>query len=374
MWKTDNLEYSVNEQRGIACTPFFQSLKEKAELRLKGKADNIEPIICKLYSYDKNGVENVVCSTKVTPLADGTFESRYSFDPVSLGVYKNAVKFRAVLYANSNRSEIKVNEFLMEEVCEANLPVEETASICNITVNEKGEKGVFVQQSDGKKCVIPIIPKKVLFIGNSLLLGMFNTYGMCATSPKKDYAYLVQQKIMEYNKDCVFYKLAGWGFENALSMEKYEEWFSRTPNVCTQKPIRDSLTEDLDLILIQLGDNVNTDQRKLIFRQTIDIFMENLKRMCPKARIIWIYGWYNKQNTVDKIVEVCKQWGLERIDISEIRKKETESYQGQISWCPEKGKIVVEEAWITHPGDKGMEQIAKKIIEVLGIGGRTREV
>ena len=198
-------------------------------------------------------------------------------------------------------------------------------------------------------------------------MGMFNTYGMCATSPKKDYAYLVQQKLLEYNKDCVFYKLQGCAFENALSMEKYDAWFSETPIIYTKMPAKDSLTEDLDLILVQLADNVNTDQRKVIFRQTIDIFMENLKKICPKARIIWIYGWYNKQYTHDKIVEVCDRWGLERIDISEVRRKETESYHGQISWHPQEGEVTVEDAWITHPGDKGMEQIAKKIIETLGI-------
>ncbi len=32
--------------------------------------------------------------------------------------------------------------------------------------------------------MVPVVPKKVLFVGNSLLLGMFNLYGMCSSSPK----------------------------------------------------------------------------------------------------------------------------------------------------------------------------------------------
>lgn len=333
----------------VAWTPFFQSLEEKVELRLKGTVNSNSNLTYALYSYDSEGVEHEVYSASVVPSENGSFENSYSFDPISLAVYENAEKFRAALYSEEEVTEVEISEFSFKEVCEVKQIAEEQRVLPgNLTMNAKDVK-------------------KVLFVGNSILLGMFNTYGMCASSPKKDYAYLVQQKLLEYNKDCVFYKLHGSGFEHGENMEAFEAWFSKEDNVYTGMPAKDSFTEDLDLILIQLTDNVNTDAKIDAFRQKVDIFMERIKKMCPKARIIWIHGWFNKQNTVDKLVEVCERWGLERIDISDFHVKENESYSGQISWHPETGEMTVKDTWITHPGDKGMEKIAQRIIEVLGV-------
>ncbi len=352
----------------VARTTFFQSLKEKVELQLRGTASCNSKLIYVLYSYDSNDVENEVYSASVVLSENDSFETSYSFDPISLAVYENAVKFCAALYSETEAIQVEVSEFSFKEVCEVEQTIEEhKALLSNLTMNEKGEKCVFVQQSNGEKITVPLIPKKVLFVGNSILVGMFFTYGMCASSPKKDYAYLVQQKLLEYNKDCIFYKLYGSGFEHAESVEAFEAWFAEEDNRYTGKPAKASFTEDLDLIFIQLTDNVNTDTKIDSFNQKVGIFVERIKSMCPKARIIWIHGWYNRQNTIDKLIEVCERWSLERIDISDLHVKENESYSGQISWHPEDGEITVKDTWITHPGDRGMEKIAERIIEMLGM-------
>lgn len=352
----------------VAQTSFFQSLEEKVELKLKGIACCNSKLTYVLYSYDSENVENEVYSASAVPSENGSFEASYAFDPISLAVYKNAIKFRAKLYSEIEATGVEISGFFFKEVCGTELSVEkENTLISNIAVNEKGEKCVLVKQVDGCKIAVPIIPRKVLFIGNSLLLGMFNTYGMCASSPKNDYAYYVQQELLGYNKDCIFYKLHGSNFEHAESLEAFEMWFSEEDNIYTKMPAKESFTEELDLIFIQLADNVNTDAKINSFRQNVDIFMERIKKRCPKARIIWIHGWYNRQNTIDKLIEVCERWSLERIDISDLHVKENESYSGQISWHPEDGEITVKDTWITHPGDKGMEKIAERIIEMLGM-------
>ena len=352
----------------VACTPFFQSLEDKVELQLKGCISTDMELSYVLYSYDNQGLETEIHSSGVSISENGLFEICYTFDPISLAVYKNAVKFCAKLYAETEESEIELKEFTFMEVCEETSSAEGVkTSISNLTVNEQGEKCVLVQQSNGQKITVPLVPKKVLFLGNSLLLGMFHTYGMCASSPKKDYAYLVQKRILKYNKDCIFYKLHGGNFEHAEDREAFEAWFSKDENVYTKMPAENSFREDLDLIFIQLTDNVNTEEKTNAFKENVDLFMERIKKKCPKARIIWIYGWYNKQNTEDKLVELCDRWSLERIDISSLRGKENQSYSGQISWHPEMGEMIVKDTWITHPGDEGMAKIAERIIELLGI-------
>ena len=278
------------------------------------------------------------------------------------------MKFCAVLYSEIEATEVTIDEFSFKEVCEVEQAGEEyKASLSNLTVNEKGEKSVFVQQINGGKITVPLIPQKVLFVGNSILAGMFFTYGMCASSPKTDYAYLVQQKLLEFNKDCKFYKLYASGFEHAETMEAFEKWFSEEVNPFTGMPSKASFAEDLDLIFIQLTDNVNTDTKISAFNEKVDIFVERIKSMCPRARIVWIHGWYNRQNTIHKLIEVCERWNLERIDISDLHVKENESYSGQISWHPEDGEITVKDTWITHPGDEGMKKIAERMIDSLGI-------
>ena len=352
----------------VASTPFFQSLSEKAELQLKGTVNCNLELTYVLYAYDIDEVESEVHAAKVVSCKNGSFAVSYKFDPISLAVYKNATRFRAKLYSETTITEVELSEFSFREVSEVEEILEEQkASNSNLTTNEKGEKCVLVQKGSGEKITVPLIPQKVLFIGNSLLLGMFNTYGMCSSSPKKDYAYLVQQKLLEYNEECMFSKLHGGNFEHAENIDAFEAWFFEEDNVYTGKPAKESFSRDLDLILIQLTDNINTDAKIEAFGQIVNIFMERIKKMCPEARIIWIHGWYNKANTLNKLVEVCDYWGIERVDISDLHVKENESYSGQISWHPEECEVTVKDTWTTHPGDKGMEKIAERIIETLGI-------
>ena len=209
------------------------------------------------------------------------------------------------------------------------------------------------------------MPKKVVFVGNSILLGM-KTYGMCATSSKADYAWYVQQEILKHNPDCEFGKVHGSAFEGSLAYEDAVNWFNTTPNVYSKKPARESFSEDTDLVIIQLTDNVNTDVKISVFQKSADMLIESIKDICPKAQIIWVYGWYNKYNTHDKLQSLCRKWSIELVYISGCRSKENEAYSGQISIGEDGNEFVVKDGWITHPGDKGMKVIADKIIDVLG--------
>lgn len=229
----------------------------------------------------------------------------------------------------------------------------------------KGWNNCYITLNGKEKFRISAAAHNVLFVGNSLLLGMFGKYGMCSSSPKKDYAYYVQQEIKKYNKNCVFSKLSGGNFENAESMDEFEAWFSTDANAYTNKPAKESFTENLDLIFLQLADNVNTDKKIVNFNKTAELLIERIQKLSPNARIIWIHGWYNKKNTYDTITELCTRHQLERVDISDIRTKENEAYEGQVCENAAGEKEIVKEAWITHPGDSGMKKIADKIIHQL---------
>ena len=81
--------------------------------------------------------------------------------------------------------------------------------------------------------------KKVLFLGNSLLLGMFETYGMCSTDPESDYAYYITRELRRREPECKISKLRISAFEACESYEDFEAWFERS---------KDFFESDLDLV------------------------------------------------------------------------------------------------------------------------------
>ena len=198
--------------------------------------------------------------------------------------------------------------------------------------------------------------KKVLLLGNSLLLGMFDTYGMCSTDPQSDYAYYLTQELVAREPNCKISKLRISQFEMCESVEDFEAWFSMA------LPYFES---DLDLISFQLMDNVNNEARWEAFRKTFPELLRRAKELCPNARIIWVHGWYNQPTILDFANQTVAELGVENIDIGATRKKENESYRGQISLNAEGEQIVVDDTWVTHPGNKGMREIADILISKL---------
>lgn len=361
---SDDIYVKAGKKSGV-CTPNFQAFHEKTVVKIQGETEVGSNIEYALYSFDANKTETLIYSKRIKVTGDNCFEFEHIFDPVSLAIYRNAESFRVVLYSVSEHSCFYINEFSLSEGGENfSHSCKPEKQISNIVDLKDGKKGVYVLQKSGEKIIVPIVPKEVLFIGNSILLGMFGKYGMCASSPQKDYSYYVQQKILEHNKSCVFKKLMGSGFEHAESIKEFEDWFYHNANSYSQKPARESFTKDLDLIYIQLSDNVNTEKKILNFYQTADILIEKIKELSPRARIIWIHGWYNKCNTYDKIIELCTRWNIERIDISDLRMKENEAFSGQICENASGETMPVKETWITHPGDTGMKKIAERINKI----------
>ena len=163
----------------------------------------------------------------------------------------------------------------------------------------------------------------------------------------------------------MFFKQHGAEFEHAETMEAVDEWYYRN-DTFDGKPAMESFTPDLDVIFLQLGDNVNTDSKQALFEKTsADLLIARIKERCPKARIIWIYGWYSLARTVGTVKALCEKWGIESIDISALHTEENEGRKQKTCISPEGVVCDVDSRWISHPGDLGMKRIAEKIIAKL---------
>jgi hypothetical protein len=211
--------------------------------------------------------------------------------------------------------------------------------------------------SSGNLIHIPTIPNKTIFVGNSLLLGMGN-YGMCATDSEHDYYHYVSSAILAKNNNATFTKIAPNKWEQATSADSVAQWLLENDSY---------FTNDIDLIILQIGDNVNTAEKRAIWNETYDSTVHTLLTKCPNARIICVGFWYNSASARPAVIDAVNHYGLEFVDITTLHTKANEAVSGQ-TYVAEDGTIkVVPDAWITHPGNDGMRAIADKIIETLNM-------
>lgn len=347
--------------KGEFKSDIFSSLCDEISLSLKAQCTADCRI--EIVSLNSGSEESIVYDEKYT---DCEVSFKYSFDPISLAVYRGAEKFFVRIVSDG---EISVLELEIYEN-NANTGEEDTSSLNNTGIGEDGVKVAYVYDKYGTCSEVHRTPVRVLFIGNSLVFGMGKRYGMCASHPDKDYFHYVSEYIKKYNPVCRFDKLYGSMFEHAESIEAFEHWYNDDCGLYPDKPLaaKTFFSSDTDLILIQLGDNVNTDDKESVFKITKDMLIERLKSACPKARIIWIHGWYNRKRTDEPIKELCDRWKLERIDIGSLRSAATEAHNQKYYYDVNAGEErEVSERWITHPGDLGMRKIADKIIKKLDL-------
>ena len=302
-----------------------------------------------LYYQTEKGETATLYSRYVT----GNFEFNYSFDPVSLNVYKDAKTFYFELTDDAVLHNFRFFEPKKERESEYDYSA--------IT----SDGNVRVSTISGGEIITPILPEKVVFIGNSILLGMENKYGMCSTNPSNDYANTLISKIREKAFYCQFEKVHGANFELATSTLDFENWFFNDKNSATGKPVSHSLTLDTNVVIIQLMDNINTPEKVEAFKLNAPNLIKQIKLFSPHARIIWVYGWFYKSDVAKIIINLCKKWKLEAINISSLHTEANEAFN-QSNYVNELGNPVeVREAWFTHPGDKGMLEIANEIYNKL---------
>ncbi len=234
----------------------------------------------------------------------------------------------------------------------------------NIAVSPNGKKFLINVDDHGNIGSTPVIPDKVLFIGNSLLLGM-DFYGMCATSPQKDYFHYVSEAIKAKNPDAVITRARGSKFEHLEDASKFDDLWNGKDDFYDDKPFAENVTSDLDLIIVQLSENVNNELRYQTQQETMDRFISNLKKSAPKARIVWIRNWWPNPRRDEIIETACRKWRIGCFSMADLHTKDTVAHFGQQYELEDGSHKIVSDRWITHPGDAGMKAIADRLIDYL---------
>ena len=225
-------------------------------------------------------------------------------------------------------------------------------------VAPNGKKYILQAGSDGSIVSVPVVPNKALFIGNSLLVG-FGSFGMCATSAEKDYYSHVTHTLTAEKSGFVPGNAAGGGMEGATDTSALDTAI---------ESITGKLTSDLDLVLVQLGDNINTDEKIAYFKNEGCVrLLQTIRGKCPKARVCWVAAWYTSGEKQAMFKAACAQTGCLFIDISDLATPENKGKIGDVINKGDSTETVTAAGVASHPGDKGMAAIAKRICEKLGM-------
>lgn len=269
-------------------------------------------------------------------------KNSFEFDPAYHAVYNNQTNFYLIVAVSTYGSTVYVKNF----IC-AQYPIGQTENLTEtisdlqkeiavlegkvtslesnsdiILTSPNGTKYVVLVGNNGVVTTTPLYPGKASFVGNSLLLGNGN-FGMNATQETKDYAAIIGETIQKKgtgNYSAV--KISGTTFEDATTQQEVNAW------------IEDVLTVDLDenseLVLIQLGDNINTPEKRSNFENTCYTLLFEIRKYCSKARVAWVYGWYVNDQVRSIIQENCKLYGVDYIEINDLNTPDNQSSIGTV--------------------------------------------
>lgn len=264
-------------------------------------------------------------------------------------------------YEVCEKSVDKKISTLKNSINDVNLSVSNVeASLGNINLVSPGGKkfGISVDDS-GNLTTFSLVANKVLIMGNSLTLAG-GQIGMAASNPSSDYYSLVKNKLMTVNPKVIVKPRLGAG-----------QWESETTSAGRQKVfdeiISPQLDPDTDVMIIELIDNINTDDKKATFEADAETLIKNIKNKAPKARVFWVARWFADDSLLSELKEACQVAGATQIDITDIaRMSDTKSFIGAKRTGEDGTTWTVKSSGeAAHPGDKGMQLIADRVSEAI---------
>lgn len=230
------------------------------------------------------------------------FKGQFYASRIFILQYQNNIGFVGRL--DSLESKINENSSSIEK-----LKIQENKYI----IGSDGEK-YKISIGDNKNIIaIPIIPLKAFYTGNSLMSGNGTNprTGMNATENKYDWVHRISNYFQSKNSSFDFTCESSKAFETASSAEEQDEFLNNT--------LKPYLNSDLDLIIIQIGDNVSESNGSNMSEWANGClkYCKFVREKAPNARVCWMFAWYhyNDAKVINPIIDACNKYGVEMIDI-----------------------------------------------------------
>lgn len=206
---------------------------------------------------------------------------------------------------------------------------------------------------NGVEKLYPVLPNNIVFVGNSLLLGTKNSFGLAATNNTKDYYALINNHLKEKGITPTCTKVPIWEFENNCDTSiKRTTWFNSA--------LSSKLNDDVQLVILQYGDNFSEER---VLDDGSEELINYVKEHAPNARVAVVGTWFGSMPRRIKMRNACKETDAIWIDIGGLfGNTEYEPIPGSTITC-EDGTTTTVAANDKHPNDAGMQEIANRIIE-----------
>lgn len=305
-------------------------------------------------------------------------------DPAYYSVYHNLdikrvwflshVYYEEGVYHNTTLSNVKIYQSLLADngytdnlakaIVEVGSGKVTPTTDTSYMIAPDGSRYVVQIDDGGAFYAVPVNPGKALFIGNSLLNG-FNTFGMAASDSGHDYYHLVNQAFKSKKAGYTPSKIHGYGWESQESIEGQNTWLNDE-----LLPLLDS---DLDLVVVQLGDNVNTAERLAVFEEGVKNMLLFIRANCPKARVVWMGAWYQNKEKMAQMLNGCNATGCLFVNIWDLNITANQSAIGN-TYTADDGTVhtIESEGVASHPGNNGMKAIANRLLYSLGFTDNER--
>jgi|GEM_PF-6809874 len=236
----------------------------------------------------------------------------------------------------------------------------------------KSRKGSYVTMPDGSEGKLVYVDgvvtvkgsnyNKVLLLGNSLLLG-FSTngshgapFGCTASDSKHDWAYLLTEKLKVKSPSVTVKKLHDAKFEQAESDTAAENYISNEFAAADKNN---------DLVIVQIGDNANTELRRETFRNNFSKLIKAIRVNNPTADIVVAGVWFNGGGLENFLQTQSSVLNYTFVPLSDLCTSANMATVGDTVTFDDGVQMQVYEAIRTHPGNKGMEAIANRIYDSL---------
>lgn len=376
---------TVTKPNDGGISPQYQSSSAKTKIHVEGSFTTRSVDIQVAYQTP-NGQKYM----KLGHVEGGTINNDFYFDAVNLAVYQQASSFRTLIQCNDDnpkgvinitslgeyelssfqenpiydRSMQKMMMNIMAKLDQVSGAVDAIKADNGLYLtNTQGQKVQLVLNDDGTVGTKSLSLNKVLFLGNSLLLGLDTNnesggpFGMCASDSKHDYAYYVEQAILAKNSKATFTKLHDAPFEQAETDEAAQSYINDN----------NDKFKNQNLVLIQIGDNVGTDIRIKTFKNNLKSLVERVKADSPNVRILLIGIWYGNNGLSDFIKQVAQDTGCEFVSIYGLNTWDNRAKVGDTITFNNGSTMAVPAKYASHPGDKGHKAIADAILAQLAL-------
>lgn len=374
----------TNANSGVL-TPIFKSNNNHIKITVEAKITGVSAIAVQLGYQNSANTWKYDRKATIPTETDGEFSFSFEFDGPWYGVYNDAKAFRILINNGTGTATtgvIKVTSLSVIEQDIEQLSIYDsklTTILGNIDsrlpmdsddkelsfpfISHVGKKFKININSKGELSTLPTIPSKVLFMGNSLLLGINQgdhgeiNFGMCASSSKADYYYHVTKAIKEKNNTAVFDKLHVGTLETGTKQSDYNAYMNANAN---------QFSSDLDLIILQIGDNVNTDERRNYFKLIYPQLLKDISIKCPIARVV-IVGAFFGSVMHPVLNQLSNEYGTELVPLVDLNVTTNQGVKNMVITFDDGFTTTADNSWITHPGDKGHKLIAERIIKQLNM-------